>query len=133
MVALGVLIVDDSRLFLEAARDRLEREGLRVVGVAATSAEALRRAEELRPDVVLVDVMLRGESGFELVRRLAERRRNGEPALILISTYSAADFAGPIAGSPAAGFLPKRELSSEAIRRILDGRGAGGSPGASAP
>jgi hypothetical protein len=45
-------------LFVEAARDRLEREGLRVIGVAATSAEALRRAEELRPEVVLVDVIL---------------------------------------------------------------------------
>ena len=51
--ALGVLIVDDNWLFLEAARDRLEREGLRVVGVAATSAGALRRAEDLRPEVVL--------------------------------------------------------------------------------
>ena len=71
MAALGVLIVDDSWLFLEAARDRLEQEGLRVVGVAVTSAEALRRAEELRPEVVLVDVMLGGESGFELARRLA--------------------------------------------------------------
>jgi PleD family two-component response regulator len=60
---LGVLIVDDSWLFLEAARGRLEREGLRVVGVAATSAEALRRAEELRPEVVLVDIMLGEERG----------------------------------------------------------------------
>ena len=130
MAALGVLIVDDSWLFLEAARDRLEREGLRVVGVAVTSAEALRRAEELRPEVVLVDVMLGGESGFELARRLAADR-DGGPAVILISTYSAADFAGPIAESPAAGFLPKRELSADAIRRIVDGRGPGGPPGAS--
>jgi DNA-binding NarL/FixJ family response regulator len=130
MAALDVLIVDDSWLFLEAARDRLEREGLCVVGVAATSAEALRRAEELRPDVVLVDVMLGGESGFELARRLAVHYQDGGPAVILISTYSAADFPGPIAESPAAGFLPKQELSAEAIRRILDGRGPGGPPGA---
>jgi DNA-binding NarL/FixJ family response regulator len=131
MAGLGVLIVDDNSLFAEAARDRLEREDLRVVGVAGTSAEALRRAEELRPEVVLVDIMLGGESGFELARRLrlAACHRDGGPAVILISTYSAADFAGPIAESPAAGFLPKRELSADAIRRIVDGR-AGGPPDA---
>jgi DNA-binding NarL/FixJ family response regulator len=66
MTALSVLIVDDNGLFLEAARDRLEQGGLRVVGVAATSAEALRRTEELRPEVVLVDVMLGSESGLSL-------------------------------------------------------------------
>ena len=132
MAVLGVLIVDDNSLFLEAARDRLEGEGLRVVGVAATSAEALRQAEELRPQVVLVDVMLGGESGFELARRLAARHRDGEPAVILISTYAAADFARPIAESPATGFLPKQELSADAIRRIIDGRGPGGAPSAPA-
>ena len=131
MAALGVLIVDDNWLFLETARDRLEKGGLRVVGVAATSAEALRRAEELRPEVVLVDIMLGSESGFELARRLAAHHRAGGPAVILISTYSGADFAGPIAESPAAGFLPKQELSADAILRIVDG-GPGGAPGAPA-
>jgi DNA-binding NarL/FixJ family response regulator len=131
MAAFGVLIVDDNWLFLEAARDRLEREGLRVVGVAATSAEALRQVEELRPEVVLVDVMLGGESGFELARSLAAHHRDGGPAVILISTHSAADFAAPIAQSQATGFLPKRELSADAIRRIVDG-GPGGPPGAPA-
>lgn len=132
MAALGVLIVDDNRLFLETARDRLEQGGLRVVGVAATSAEALQRAEELRPEVVLVDVMLGGESGFELARRLVAHHPDGGPAVILISTYSAADFAAPIAESPAAGFLPKQELSADAIRRLVDDRGPGSVPGAPA-
>jgi DNA-binding NarL/FixJ family response regulator len=132
MAALGVLIVDDNCLFLKAARDRLEQGGLRVVGVAATSADALRQAEELRPEVVLVDVMLGGESGFELARRLAAHYRDGGPAVILISTYSAADFAGPIGESPAAGFLPKQELSADAVRRIVGGRGSAGAPGAPA-
>ena len=132
MAALSVLIVDDNGLFLEAARDRLEREGLRVVGVAADSAEAVRRAAQLRPEVVLVDIMLGDESGLELARRLAAHDQDGGPAVILVSTYSAADFAGPIAESPAAGFLPKQELSAGAIRRILDGRRPGGPPGAPA-
>ena len=129
-VAFSVLIVDDDRLFLEAARVLLEREGLRVIGGAATSAKAVRRAEELRPDVVLVDIMLGGESGFDLARRLAGQRGGGGPVVILISTHAEADFAELIAESPAAGFVPKQELSGRAIRRILDGRTPGGPPGA---
>ena len=132
MAGLGVLIADGNWLFLEAARDRLDGEGLRVVGVAATSAEALRRAAELRPEVVLVEVMLGGESGFELARRLAARHRDGGPAVILISTYAAADLAGPLAGSPATGFVPEHELPADAIRRVVDGRGPAGSPAAPA-
>jgi DNA-binding NarL/FixJ family response regulator len=123
-MALSVLIVDDNPLFVEAARDLLERQGLRVVGVAATSPEALQRAAEHQPEVVLVDIMLGAESGFELARRLAGHDRDGGPAVILISTHSEADFAGPIAESPAVGFLPKRDLSADVIQRILDGRGA---------
>ena len=121
-MAFGILIVDDNRLFLEAARVLLERQGLHVVGVAASSAEALRRAGELRPEVVLVDITLGGESGFDLARRLAGQSRRGAPTVILISTHAEADFADLIADSPAAGFVPKPELSADAIRRIVDGR-----------
>src|SRR6266480_390277 len=97
----GVLIVDDNRLFLEAARVLLEQGGLRVAGVAATSAEALRLAEELRPDVVLVDITLGAESGFDLARRLTGQHRANGSVVILISTHVEADFADLIAESPA--------------------------------
>ena len=125
-VTFGILIVDDNQPFLEAARVLLEREGLRVIGVAATSAEALRRAEELRPEVILVDITLGGESGFDLARRLAGHSRDAGPTVILISTHAEADFADLIAESPAAGFVPKPELSADAILRIFDGRAPGG-------
>jgi CheY-like chemotaxis protein len=131
-MAFGVLIVDDNQVFLEAARALLEREGLHVVGVASTSAEALRRAEELRPQVILVDITLGGESGFDLARRLAGQSPGRGPTVILISTHAEADFADLIAQSPAAGFVPKPDLSADAIRRIVDGRAPGGPCGAPA-
>ncbi len=117
----GLLIVDDDRLFLEAARVLLEREGLPVVGVVTNSVQALRLATDLRPDVILVDLMLGDESGFDLTRRLDGHNEAADPVVILMSTYSEADFADLIAESPAAGFLPKSELSADAIRRIVDG------------
>ena len=121
-VKLRCLIVDDSSSFLEAAQALLEREGLSVVGVASSGGEALARAEELRPDVVLVDISLRGESGFEVTRRLVEDSDDGGSSVILISTHSESDFADLIEASPAIGFLPKSELSAQAIRQLVNGR-----------
>ena len=112
------LIVDDNRAFLDAARTLLEREGLTIAGVASTSAEALREAKALRPDVVLVDVWLGEESGFELARRLVADDDRGV-VVILISTRSEAELADLVALSPAAGFLSKEELSADAIRGFL--------------
>jgi DNA-binding NarL/FixJ family response regulator len=120
-VKLRCLIVDDSSSFLEAAQPMLEREGLSVVGIASSGNEALRLAEESRPDVVLVDISLGKESGFEVARRLVADTEDGGSKVILISTHSEADFADLIAKSPAIGFLPKSDLSADAIRRMLNG------------
>jgi CheY-like chemotaxis protein len=115
------VIVDDNESFLEVARVLLEREGLRVAGVASTGADAIRQLETLRPDVVLVDVFLGEESGLELTRRLVEDGLSDKTTVILISTHTEADLGDLLTTSPAAGFLPKAELSASAIRRIVDG------------
>ena len=114
------LIVDDSVDFRDAASAMLECAGIRVVGVASDSAEALRCCEELHPDVALVDVDLGGESGFELAAKLHRASAPSALAVILVSTYAEADLAEMIAASPAAGFLPKFVLSPEAIRDVLN-------------
>jgi DNA-binding NarL/FixJ family response regulator len=104
--------VDDNPEFLHAATRLLEGQGMEIVGVAASSAEAVERAAALRPEVVLVDVKLGDESGFDLVPRLAG-------PVILISTYAARDFADPIATSSALGFLSKSRLSASAIEQLF--------------
>jgi len=119
-VPVRVLIVDDSPSFLDAAGGLLEREGLSVAGVASTAATALSQAEELQPDVVLVDITLAQESGFDVARMLFEREHDGSPVVILISTHAEADFADLIAASPASAFLAKSELSARLIREIVD-------------
>jgi len=125
---LRCLIVDDSPRFLEAARRLLERQGITVVGVASNSAEALQRAEELRPDVTLLDIDLGGESGLELARRLHGKAGLALAPVILISTHAEQDYAELIAASPAVGFLPKTALSGVAIRDLLAGHGDRGRP-----
>ena len=131
-MTLRLLIVDDSARFLRAARSLLERQGLTVVGVASDSSEALRQAETLRPDVILVDIDLGGESGFEVARRL-DREAGPAPRVILVSTHAEQDYQELIAASPAVGFLPKAALSAGAVRAKLAGRGDGDPAGASGP
>ena len=87
-----------------------------VVGLAATTAEALQLEEQLRPDVVLVDIHLGGDSGFDLARRLRSR-------VILISTDVECEYAEEIATSPAVGFISKTELSATAVLQLLGATG----------
>jgi CheY-like chemotaxis protein len=116
---LRCLIVDDSDAFLETASALLEREGVTVVGVASSTAEALQQARALQPDVILVDIGLGDESGFDLARLLARDGQGGSAKVILISTCAEEDYTELIAESPAAGFLAKSELSARGIGRIL--------------
>jgi CheY-like chemotaxis protein len=116
---LRCLLVDDSDAFLQAASILLEREGVTVAGVASNSAEALRQARLLRPDVILVDVGLGDESGFDLAQLLARDGYEGTAPVIMISARAETDYTELIAESPAAGFVPKAELSAREIGRIL--------------
>jgi DNA-binding NarL/FixJ family response regulator len=107
------LIVDDSPQFLESATRMLEREGFEVVGVASTTAQAVERFEEHRPDVTLVDVSLGSESGLDVVKLIPA-------STILISTRGAEELAPLVEASPALGFLEKAHLSADRIRRLIE-------------
>jgi DNA-binding NarL/FixJ family response regulator len=118
IVTLRCLIVDDNASFQHAARTLLEREGMTVVGLASNAAEALRGVRELHPDVVLIDIVLGHESGFDVARELVGSGGEG-PTVIFISTHGEADFADLILETPAAGFVAKSELSAAAIERLI--------------
>jgi DNA-binding NarL/FixJ family response regulator len=118
VMRLRCVIVDDSLPYLEAATERLERDGFTVVGVAQTTDEALRNVRELIPDVVLVDVALGQESGFELARRLAAAGSK-QPAVVMISTQAEEDVSEELAEARVAGFVAKTKLSAQAIEQLL--------------
>ena len=118
-MALRCLIVDDNHEFLAAASKLLEQEGVSVVGVASTSADAIQMTAELQPEVILVDVYLGEESGFDLAHRLAEGPDGVQSTVILVSTYAHGDLAEVIAANPAIGFLSKSDLSGRAIHTVL--------------
>jgi CheY-like chemotaxis protein len=119
-VSVRLVLVDDNGRFLDAARDLLEREGMVVVAVASSSAQAMAVVEGQRLDAVLVDIDLGAESGLDLAARLAG---DGWP-VILISAYDVEDYGELIDASPAIGFVSKPSLSARAIVDVL----ATGSP-----
>jgi CheY-like chemotaxis protein len=115
-----VLIVDDNAQFLAAARCLLRREGLDIVGVASTTAEAVRLTHSLRPDVILVDVDLGEESGLGLAAILTDPTDDEPPRVILTSAYPEQDLVELIEASPAFGFVAKTRLSAKAIFDLLE-------------
>lgn len=125
LVVLRCLIVDDNRVFLDAARALLEQEGIRVVGVASTRPEAVQCAADLHPDVTLLDIDLGGESGFDLAWQLVDDPRTDPGHVIMVSAYSEDEFVDLIEVSPAIGFLRKYALSAEAIYQMLRAGGDG--------
>jgi DNA-binding NarL/FixJ family response regulator len=118
-VSLRALLVDDSEQFLRAATSSLNRNGMEVVGTATSSATALEQAAVLRPDVVLVDVGLGDESGFDLVGQLVDAFPHLVSHVVLISTREEDDYAELVQASPAAGFISKSDLSASAIYALV--------------
>jgi DNA-binding NarL/FixJ family response regulator len=109
-----VLIVDDHAAFRAAARTLLERDGLEVVGEAADGLSAVAVAAALRPEIVLLDVQLPDIDGFAVAERIGEN--DDAPAIVLTSTRNPTFFRRRLAAHPAWSFIPKTELSGEALR-----------------
>ena len=112
-----VLIVDDHPSFRASARRMLEAHGYEVVGEAADASSAIEAVGELRPDVVLLDIRLPDGDGFEVAERLAAN--GAAAAIVLTSSRDRSDFDYEIIASPAHGFIPKSELSGEAITSLI--------------
>jgi DNA-binding NarL/FixJ family response regulator len=107
-----VLVVDDSATFRTTARMLLQARGYEVVGVAEDIATALAKAQELRPDCVLMDVNLPDGDGLTAAAQLQG------PAVVLVSTLDASAL-GDIGASGARGFVPKAELASARLVELL--------------
>jgi CheY-like chemotaxis protein len=113
------LVVDDNVSFLMAMRCLLERDGAEVLGMASTGAEAVEAAGRLRPDVILVDVRLGYENGFDVAHRLEEgATAEWRPAIILVSTHAEDELAGRVAANPSFGFLQKTAVSAARIHEV---------------
>jgi len=115
-MATTVLIVDDHPAFRAGARRLLESDGYEIIGEAVNGAEAIELAAQLSPELVVLDVQLPDIDGFAVSARLAQL--DSAPRVVLVSSRDASDFGSLIDEHTVLGFIPKSELSGNAIREL---------------
>ena len=112
-----VLIVDDHPSFRASARRLLEAEGFEVIGEVGDGQAAIAAAQQLQPDLVLLDVQLPDLNGFEVATRLAAL---GLPsAVVLTSSRNPAEYGRLVTDTTLRGFVPKAELSGAVLTALL--------------
>jgi DNA-binding NarL/FixJ family response regulator len=118
-----VVLADDHPMLCEGIRNRLEKEpDIAVVGQASDGAEALRLAEELEPNVLLLDMEMPGLAGVEAARRL--KAANSRVRILALSAYDDWYYIQALLSSGAAGYLTKEEAAEniiEAVRGVARG------------
>jgi DNA-binding NarL/FixJ family response regulator len=124
-VSIRLVIVDDQELVRTGFRLFLETQGdLEVVGEAGDGAEAIERARELQPDVVLMDIRMPGMDGVEATTRLTAAGIEPPPRVLVLTTFDLDEYVFGALRAGAAGFLLKdapRERLLEAIRVVHGG------------
>jgi DNA-binding NarL/FixJ family response regulator len=129
---LRVLLVDDSETFLAGASVWVSSQpGLVLAGTAHSGAEALIVADDVRPDLVLMDAAMHGIDGFEATRRL--KARESAPQVVLLTSYDTLASRRDAWACGADGFVAKADVSArllEVIRKLfeIDGLGDDGAP-----
>src|SRR5260370_39616718 len=85
-----VLLVEDDRSVLEMCRLKLELDGYRV-NTALDGEEGLKKASELTPDIIFLDIRLPKMDGLEVLRKLRAQEKTREIPVIILSNYDEED------------------------------------------
>jgi DNA-binding NarL/FixJ family response regulator len=118
-VTIGVLLVDDQQLVRTGFRMILaDEEGIEVVGEAANGREAVEVADDLKPDVVVMDIRMPVMDGVEATRRLATRAGDEGPRILVLTTFDADENVVEALRAGASGFLLKDVHPAEFVQAI---------------
>jgi two-component system nitrate/nitrite response regulator NarL len=119
MASIRVLIADDHRLFAEALEVILAGDArIRVVGHASDGGEAVRLAQELHPDVVLMDISMPVMDGIEAAQAI--RETDGKACILMLTGSNSRNDVDRARQAGAAGYVTKDRIASELIDAIVE-------------
>ncbi|MFN2220587.1 MAG: response regulator [Anaerolineae bacterium] len=116
-MGLRILLVDDHEVVRVGVRALIERQpGMEVVGEASTVGDAITQAEQLAPDVVVLDVRLPGGNGLQACQQIKAQRP--ETRVIILTSYPDEQILFDAIASGADGYVLKRVGSDDLIRAL---------------
>ena len=119
-----VMLVDDNEIVRKGLQEALEHsDDFTVVGQTGEGEEALGLAERLRPDVILMDVLMPGKNGIDACREITTALPDAK--VLMLSAFSDRDAMDDALAAGATGYLPKlwgRDQLLNTLREVVDGR-----------
>ena len=114
-----VLLADDQELVRAGFKALLDAEdGIQVVGEASDGSEAVRLAEQLQPDVVLMDIRMPGEDGLVATRRIAGNEHLRDVRVVILTTFDLDEYVFEALRLGASGFLVKHTRPAELVQAV---------------
>lgn len=114
MSPIRVLLVDDSDVFLNVEERWLSKDSrVQVVGRAHSGHQAVEQATRLNPDLVLMDVTMRGMNGLEATQQI--KAKPAAPRIVLLTVEIGAEFKAAAKAAAADGILAKAQLSTKLL------------------
>jgi two-component system response regulator NreC len=119
-----IVLAEDHQIVRQGLRALLEPEAdFQIIGEASDGSEALQLAERMRPDVMIVDLMMPGLNGLEVTHQVA--RRSPKTRVIILSAFDNEAYVTEALGNGAAGYVLKKSSAADlvqAVREVTAGR-----------
>lgn len=117
MKKINILIVDDHAMMRDGIRALLNvDDAFSIVGEASEGREAVEKARELKPDIIVMDIGMSGMDGLEATRRIT--KRNPKIKVLILTQHDNKEYVLSTIRAGAAGYVPKKALGSDLVSAI---------------